>query len=77
MIQITFPYKLYHLIQALNSNHDDDVVSVDPPIVWLSHGRAFIIRNEHEFLDKVIPVYFKQTKWRSFVRQLHMWGFAR
>ena len=77
MSQKSFPYKLYHLIQALNSNDDGDSPSANPLIAWLSHGRAFVIRNQQEFTAKVVPVYFKQTQWRSFVRQLNLWGFKR
>jgi hypothetical protein len=67
-----FPYKLYRLLQSIGEI--DDVAAC---ITWLSHGRAFIIRDEAVFVSKVIPEYFKQTKMRSFARQLLLWGFKR
>ncbi|KAL7504381.1 hypothetical protein ACHAXN_002042 [Cyclotella atomus] len=45
--------------------------------MWISHGRAFIIRNEDVFASRVMSAYFKQTRFRSFIRQLLLWGFKR
>jgi hypothetical protein len=77
--QSLFPYKLYHLIETLT--HDktakDFPVTVGASISWLSHGRAFIIRDKNLFIKKAVPAYFNQTLFRSFVRQLHLWGFKR
>jgi hypothetical protein len=67
-----FPYKLYRLLQSIGETDD-----VSACITWLSHGRAFIIRDEAVFVSKVVPQYFKQTKMRSFNRQLLLWGFTR
>merc|ERR1712232_1342993 len=40
-------------------------------------GKAFKIHRPKEFADVVMPRYFDQTKYRSFQRQLYIYGFDR
>lgn len=63
-----FPAKLHNL---LDENLHEDIIS------WQPHGRCFILRSPKEFLGKVMPQYFKQTKLTSFQRQLNLYGFNR
>lgn len=63
-----FPVKLHAL---LDSNHHEDVIS------WQPSGRSFIIHNPKEFVESVMPKYFRQTQLRSFQRQLNLYGFHR
>ena len=44
-------------------------------IKWLPSGKAFIFVDTEKFVEKVMPLYFKKTKFDSFVRKLHRWGF--
>ena len=46
-------------------------------VAWLPHGYAFRIFDEARFMEEVVPMFFKQTKIRSFYRQLNLWGFKR
>lgn len=46
-------------------------------IEWMSHGRAFLVKQPKTFASQVLPRYFKQTKYLSFTRQLNLWGFKR
>jgi hypothetical protein len=49
-----------------------------PTVVsWLSHGKAFLVHNPEEFVATVMPLYFRQTHYKSFQRQLNLWGFER
>jgi hypothetical protein len=75
----SFPYKLYRLLESLDSSiaAGQTSTTAGESIAWLPHGRAFMIRNQKHFVEHVIPVHFKQTKIRSFVRQLHLWEFKR
>lgn len=61
-----FPTKV---IELLAMNHE--VFS------WLPHGRAIKVHDERRFLDELAPKFFKISKFRSFTRQLHLWGFRR
>ena len=64
----TFPDRLH----ALLSNR-----SLNEIIDWLPSGKSFCILNKDEFTAKVLPAYFKETKFASFARRLKRWGFRR
>jgi hypothetical protein len=70
-----FPYKLYRLLETIGKT--TSAGDIEACIMWISHGRAFIIRNEDVFASRVMSAYFKQTRFRSFIRQLLLWGFKR
>lgn len=46
-------------------------------ITWMPHGRCFVVLNRDALVRDVLPNYFNQTKFVSFVRQLNLWGFKR
>jgi glycerophosphoryl diester phosphodiesterase len=45
-------------------------------ISWTKDGRAFVV-HDPDRLSQLLPLFFGQTKYRSFQRQLHMWSFDR
>jgi len=63
-----FPQRL---MEVLSKESNNDCIN------WLPHGRAFIIVNRLKFANKVLPKYFKKTKWTSFTRKLNRWNFTR
>ena len=66
--QLTFVNKL---MQLLTDNPDPTVIT------WLPHGRSFIVRDKDRFVSDILPMYFASTLYKSFQRQLNMWGFQR
>jgi hypothetical protein len=46
-------------------------------VAWLPDGKSFIIRNPDEFTRKILPKFFKATKFSSFTRKLYRWGFRQ
>ena len=46
-------------------------------IKWVENGRAFVVKNLPEFIEKVLPNYFKHNNFASFVRQLNMYDFHK
>jgi hypothetical protein len=46
-------------------------------VSWQPHGRCFVVHKPKEFVNHVMPKYFKQTKMASFQRQLNLYGFNR
>jgi len=68
---IPFPTKLHLVLSIADSEGFDHVIS------WQPHGRCFLIHDHQEFVDKVLPIYFGQTRITSFRRQLNMHGFLR
>lgn len=67
-----FPAKLYAILELANMQ-----AAGSSGCSWLPHGRAFKIFDEHKFMNSCVPIFFKQTKIRSFHRQLNLWGFKR
>jgi hypothetical protein len=39
------------------------------------HGRAFVIHDPTAFVQDVMPRWFRQSKFVSFRRQLHLYNF--
>jgi len=67
-VTVPFPERLHEL---LAEEKFSEIVS------WAPHGRAFRVINSLKFEKEVIPNYFDQTKFRSFQRQLNLYGFNR
>jgi hypothetical protein len=63
-----FPLRLHDM---LFQNKFPDIVS------WAPHGRVFLVHKPKEFQSIVLSKYFNQTKFRSFQRQLNLYGFRR
>ena len=67
-----FPVKLHDLLTyAENHGLDKSVIS------WTDDGRAFIVHDQDKLVETLLPLFFGQTKYRSFHRQLNMWSFER
>jgi len=54
-----------------------DQPNLEHIICWMPHGRAFIVNSPQSFVKEVLPLFFKQSKFMSFTRQLNLWGFKR
>ena len=59
--QITFPYKLYEMLEYAC---DSDCNSA---CTWSADGSAFVIINRNVMMKELVPKFFRQTKFRSFV----------
>ena len=66
-----FPKKVFRMLEETEQENLSEIVS------FFSHGRAFAVHDESRFVKEILPRYFQQTKWSSFTRQLHLWGFTR
>jgi hypothetical protein len=56
-----FPFKLYDMLEYASSSEYASAVA------WVEDGCAFVILDKDEFMEKVVPLFFNQTKFRSFV----------
>ena len=75
--QKTFPWILHQLLEDATSNLKSGNYQDDERIVcWNPSGKAFKVLKRDNFMKHVLPKYFKQTKFKSFVRQLNLWGFV-
>ena len=44
---------------------------------WSDDGKSIVILDKVLFCEQVLPLFFKKTKFPSFVRKLFRWGFSR
>jgi HSF-type DNA-binding len=44
---------------------------------WQPHGRCFMVHDMKEFVSSMLPLWFRQSKFASFQRQLNLYGFQR
>lgn len=70
-ISTPFPFILFDMLQRMEQDGLGDVVS------WQPHGRCFLVKQKERFVDEVMPLYFRQTQFSSFQRQLSLYGFLR
>lgn len=66
-----FPAKLHQLLEDAERLHFGHIVS------WTDDGRAFQIHDQKEFVSRIMNIYFDQSKFASFRRQLNLYGFNR
>jgi HSF-type DNA-binding len=64
-----FCMKLHYLLD--NSQDQSHVIS------WQPHGRCFMVHDMKEFVSSMLPLWFRQSKFASFQRQLNLYGFQR
>jgi hypothetical protein len=77
--KFAFPFKLHSILENTENNKSTNKKNVNwsSIISWLPSGKAFKIHKPKEFATEIMPEYFSQTKYRSFQRQLHIYGFDR
>ena len=59
--QITFPYKLYEMLEYACDSESNSACT------WSADGSAFVIINRNVLMKELVPKFFRQTKFRSFV----------
>lgn len=67
-----FPWKLHDMLEHAATHNYDHIVSWVPPGDY-----CFKVHESQQFVDLVMPRFFKQTKYKSFQRQLNLYGFTR
>lgn len=67
-----FPRKLYRLLDDCES--DPACRSI---VSWSEDGLSFGVNNKKQFVELILPIYFDQTQYASFRRQLNMYSFVR
>lgn len=70
-VRLPFPCKVYDMLEDADGQGFDHIVS------WNSEGNGFMVHNKDLFTNEIIPLYFNQTKYKSFQRQLSLYGFQR
>ena len=60
--------KLYNILE------NDECKDI---IQWGDNGKYFVVKNIHDFTEKILPKYFKHNNYSSFIRQLNMYDFHK
>jgi hypothetical protein len=70
-VKQTFPFKLYHTLEWASASEFSSALT------WSASGHAFVVHDREGMVEHIIPHFFDHKKWRSFTRQLNLWGFKR
>mmetsp|Transcript_12009 Transcript_12009/g.18929 ORF Transcript_12009/g.18929 Transcript_12009/m.18929 type:complete len:234 (+) Transcript_12009:119-820(+) len=62
-----FLSKTFHMIDQCDSSI----------ATWSTDGASFVIKDVDEFAKTILPLYFKHSKFASFVRQLNFYSFRK
>ena len=66
-----FPGKLHDMMAYVEREGLERIVS------WIRNGTALKVHDPEKLVEKVLPIFFGHTKYRSFQRQLYMWRFEK
>ena len=66
-----FPNFLLKLYNILENDECKDIIQ------WGENGKYFVVKNIHDFTEKILPKYFKHNNYSSFIRQLNMYDFHK
>ena len=66
-----FPALLHAMLTRAEVDGYNDICS------WNDHGRSFVVHDRDRYVQEVMPLYFRQTQFASFQRQLNLYGFHR
>ena len=59
----TFPWKLHAMLEMADQKGFREIVS------WLPDGNGFKVHDPAVFVEKIMPTFFHQSKYKSFQRQ--------
>ena len=66
------------MLRISKSEGNDSIVSWLPAPYPHTSSNRFKVHNVSEFVSNILPLFFSnQTKFKSFQRQLNLWGFLR
>eukprot|EP00533_Pseudo-nitzschia_delicatissima_P015168 CAMPEP_0197261970 /NCGR_PEP_ID=MMETSP1432-20130617/256_1 /TAXON_ID=44447 /ORGANISM="Pseudo-nitzschia delicatissima, Strain UNC1205" /LENGTH=460 /DNA_ID=CAMNT_0042726267 /DNA_START=48 /DNA_END=1430 /DNA_ORIENTATION=- len=66
-----FPVKVYEMLENAEKKGFSNIVS------WNENGTGFMVHDKDHFTKEIVPHYFNLTKYKSFQRQLSLYGFQR
>jgi hypothetical protein len=65
----TFPWKLHRLLESTEHSGRTQCIS------WLPDGKSFKVHDKVAFTSEILPTFFQTSKFKSFQRNLSLWGF--
>jgi hypothetical protein len=67
----SFPFMLHDMLNDMEKLNFASIVS------WDSDGKSFKVHKQDKFVETIMPLYFDQSKYGSFRRQLNHYSFSR
>eukprot|EP00533_Pseudo-nitzschia_delicatissima_P012458 CAMPEP_0197277696 /NCGR_PEP_ID=MMETSP1432-20130617/17452_1 /TAXON_ID=44447 /ORGANISM="Pseudo-nitzschia delicatissima, Strain UNC1205" /LENGTH=351 /DNA_ID=CAMNT_0042743943 /DNA_START=6 /DNA_END=1061 /DNA_ORIENTATION=- len=68
--ETAFPWKLHMVLEQSTFDGFDDIIS------WIGNS-AFKVHDPIQFEESIMQRFFNQTQYKSFQRQLNIYGFQR
>jgi len=72
---VSFPTKMYLLLEHMENEQEE--TGIPSCLKWNEDGKSFIIVCKKRFCREIVPRFFKQKRYSSFVRQLNIYGFKQ
>jgi hypothetical protein len=66
-----FPWKLHRMLKDVEQQGLTKIVG------WHDDGLCFKVHDPDAFTKQILPLHFREAKYRSFQRQLNLYGFQR
>jgi hypothetical protein len=66
-----FPRKLHYVLEIASKEGLDHIIS------WQPNGHHFVIHDRPKFIALILPKYFGNIKYKSFLKQLNLYKFSR
>mmetsp|Transcript_105196 Transcript_105196/g.302508 ORF Transcript_105196/g.302508 Transcript_105196/m.302508 type:complete len:328 (-) Transcript_105196:59-1042(-) len=64
-----FPWRLHEMLEEIEEKRLNWIVS------WTPDGKAFQVHSPEQFTATIVPMYFRHKRYKSFQRQLYLYGF--
>jgi hypothetical protein len=68
---LQFPWKLHEML------NDAEIEGFTSIVSWLPDYNSFKVHDQKAFTSQIMARYFRQTRYKSFQRQLNIWCFQR
>lgn len=68
-VMTPFPWRLHEILEEVEKKKLEHIVS------WLPDGSGFQVHCQDTFSDVIIPMFFRHSRYKSFQRQLYLYGF--
>jgi hypothetical protein len=68
-IMTPFPWRLHEILEDVERKQLHWIAS------WLSNGRGFQVHCQKTFSEVILPMFFRHCRYKSFQRQLYLYGF--
>lgn len=68
-IMTPFPWRLHEMLEEIEEKRLSWIVS------WTPDGKAFQVHSPEQFTATIVPMYFRHKRYKSFQRQLYLYGF--